>query len=110
MSSECLPLESSGPPRRASDAAQAITARFIQGTASAHWLPIPELVADLSRSGYWELVGNLDAAQQAAHVREQVGTLRDADGCLLFERLDVRLDGAITTVYNQAGLDTEPRG
>src|SRR5215207_8056888 len=100
MSSPHPAAESGHPVRRASDVSTT-TRRFLQATASEQWVPIPELVAGLTQAGYWELVGPLTTEQQAAHVREQLATLRDGEGHPLFERLDVRLDSTTTTVYKQ---------
>jgi len=84
MSSSELAPESGHAVGRASDDS-ATTRRFLQATASEQWVPLPELVAGLTQAGYWELVGPLTTDQQAAHVREQLATLRDGEGHPLFE-------------------------
>jgi len=107
MSSPHPAAESGHRVGRASDDS-ATTRRFLQATASEQWVPLPELVAGLTQAGYWELVGPLTADQQAAHVREQLATLRDGEGHPLFERLDVRLDSTTMTVYKQVRPATRP--
>jgi hypothetical protein len=77
---------------------------FLQATAQEAWLSVPELVAVLTRAGYWTGRGYPGGRQRAAHVRSQLTKLRDAEGQLLFASVDIRTDGGITPVYKQARL------
>ncbi len=77
---------------------------FLSATRREEWLSVPELVHALSMAGYWPSGIQATADAREAHVREQLATLRDDAGALLFASLDIYREGTLTTVYKQVRL------